>query len=43
VHALKAVLFKNAGLAAISGDIIFLASFTAVMMTAAILTFRRTL
>ena len=43
VDALKSVLFKNAGLAAISGDIAFLALFTAVMMTLSILSFKRTL
>jgi len=43
VDALKSVLFKNAGLATISGDITFLALFTAVMMTLSIITFKRTL
>jgi ABC-type multidrug transport system permease subunit len=43
VDALKAILFKNAGLAVISGDIFFLVIFTAVMMTIAIATFKRTL
>ncbi len=43
VDALKSVLFKNAGLSAISGDIAFLALFTATMMTLSILTFKRTL
>jgi ABC-2 type transport system permease protein len=43
VDALKSVLFKNAGLATISGDIAFLALFTAVMMTLSILSFKRTL
>ncbi|MDA8433681.1 MAG: ABC transporter permease [Nitrospiraceae bacterium] len=43
VDALKSVLFKNAGFAAISGDLAFLAGFTAVMMTLSILTFKRTL
>jgi ABC-2 type transport system permease protein len=43
VDALKSVLFKNAGFATISGDIIFLAAFTAVMMTLSIATFKRTL
>lgn len=43
VDALKSVLFKNAGLATISGDIAFLALFTAVMMTLSIATFKRTL
>jgi ABC-2 type transport system permease protein len=43
VDALKSLLFKNAGLAAISGDLLFLCAFTAVMMTVAILSFRRTI
>lgn len=43
VDALKSVLFKNAGLSVISGDILFLFCFTAVMMTTAILTFKRTI
>lgn len=43
VDALKAILFKNAGLAAISGDIVFLALFTTVMMIISILIFKRTL
>jgi ABC-2 type transport system permease protein len=43
VDALKSVLFKNAGLATISGDIAFLAVFTAVMMTLSIVSFKRTL
>ncbi|MDA8241417.1 MAG: ABC transporter permease [Nitrospiraceae bacterium] len=43
VDALKSVLFKNAGLATISGDIAFLALFTAIMMTLSIITFKRTL
>jgi ABC-2 type transport system permease protein len=42
VDALKSVLFKNAGFSEISGDLLFLAVFTAVMMTLAILSFRRT-
>ena len=43
VDALKSVLFKGARLADISGDILFLASFTLVMMSIAILSFKRTL
>ncbi|NJD54945.1 MAG: ABC transporter permease [Nitrospirae bacterium] len=43
VDALKAVLFKNAGLSAISGDLFFLAVFTAVTMSVAIVSFRRTI
>lgn len=43
VDALKSILFKDAGLAGISGDLLFLALFTAAMMAVAILTFKRTL
>lgn len=43
VSALKAVLFKGAHLSTVWGDIAFLAAFTAVMMTAAIVLFKRTL
>ncbi|MDP2167025.1 MAG: ABC transporter permease [Thermodesulfovibrionales bacterium] len=43
VDALKAILFKGSGFGVIAGDLAFLASFTAVMMTLAILTFKRTL
>jgi ABC-2 type transport system permease protein len=43
VNALKSILFKNAGLSTISGDIAFLFIFTVVMMTIAIATFKRTL
>lgn len=43
VHALKSILFKNADIASISGDILFLSLFTIVLMTIAILTFKRTL
>jgi ABC-2 type transport system permease protein len=43
VHALKGLLFKGADLASISTDIAFLSVFTIVMMTTAIVTFRRTL
>lgn len=43
VDALKAILFRNAGLGAIAGDVIFLAAFTLTMMTLSIYTFRRTL
>ncbi len=43
VDALKSILFKNEGIATISGDVLFLALFTAVMMTLSILTFKRTL
>jgi ABC-2 type transport system permease protein len=43
VDALKAVLFKNADLAYIAGDVVFLSAFTGVMMTLAIVAFKRTL
>lgn len=43
VHALKSILFKNAGMATVSGDLLFLVLFTVVLMTVAILTFKRTL
>lgn len=43
VDALKSVLFKNAGLSVIAGDILFLFCFTVLMMALAIVTFRRTL
>ncbi len=42
VDALKSVLFKGAPLAAISGDLLFLAVFTVIMMSIAIMTFKRT-
>jgi ABC-2 type transport system permease protein len=42
VDALKAVLFKNANLSNIAGDILYLVVFTGIMMTVAITTFRRT-
>jgi ABC-2 type transport system permease protein len=43
VDALKALLFKSAGLVTVLTDICFLAGFTAVMMTVAIMLFKRTL
>jgi len=43
VDALKSILFKNATIPVISGDIIFLLCFTGLMMTLAILSFKRTL
>jgi len=43
VDALKGLLFKGADLASIATDIAFLLVFTMVMMTTAIMTFRRTL
>ncbi len=43
VHALKSLLLKNTGFAAIGFDLVYLAVFSAVTMTAATLLFRRTL
>jgi len=43
VHALKSLLLKNTGMAAIVPDIAYLLAFSAVTMTAATLLFRRTL
>ena len=43
VHGFKQLILKNTGLAAISGDLLFLFGFTAVAMAAATLLFRRTL
>jgi ABC-2 type transport system permease protein len=43
VHAFKSLLLKNTGLAAIGGDLLYLAVFSALTMTAATLLFRRTL
>ncbi len=43
VHALKSILFKAGDLGSVWQDIIFLSLFTALMMTTAILTFKRTL
>ena len=43
VHGFKQLVLKNTGLMAISGDLLFLAGFTALAMTAATLLFRRTL
>lgn len=43
VDALKSILFKKAALATISGDLAFLFLFTVLMMTVAILSFKRTL
>lgn len=43
VHALKSILLKDAGFAAIGGDLAYLALFSVVMMTAATLLFRREL
>lgn len=41
VHALKAVLFKDAGFGAIMGDLLFLLFFTGIMLVLAVATFRR--
>jgi len=43
VDALKSILFKSAALATISGDLALLSLFTALMMSLAILSFKRTL
>ncbi|MBI5696115.1 MAG: ABC transporter permease [Nitrospirae bacterium] len=43
VHAMKAMLFKSVPLSVISGDLMFLAGFTLVMMSLAVVTFKRTL
>jgi len=43
VHALKSILFKAAPLSVVYGDILFLTGFTAVTMTLAVVTFKRTL
>jgi len=43
VHALKSLLLKNTGFTAISGDLVYLAVFSAVAMTLATLLFKRTL
>ncbi len=43
VNALKAVLFKNATITVISGEIAFLAVFTIIMTALAIIVFKRTL
>jgi ABC-2 type transport system permease protein len=43
VDALKAILFKGAGIPAVAGDLLFLAAFTTVLMVLSVLSFRRTL
>jgi ABC-2 type transport system permease protein len=43
VHAFKSLLLKDTGLAAIGGDLLFLAGFATLMMGAATLLFKRTL
>jgi ABC-2 type transport system permease protein len=42
VDALKSILFKGASISGIPGDVTFLIGFTSVMMTIAIITFKRT-
>jgi ABC-2 type transport system permease protein len=41
VHALKAILFKDEGLATIGPDLFFLAGFAALLLVLAVVTFRR--
>jgi len=41
VHAIKALLFKDAGLAAVSGDLVFLFVFSGVMLVLSLVTFKR--
>lgn len=41
VHALKSILFKDEGLAAIGPDLLFLAGFAVVLLVLAVVTFRR--
>lgn len=43
VHALRSLLLKNGGFAAIGGDLLFLLLFSAIAMTAATMLFKRTL
>ena len=43
VHALKSLLLKNTGFEAITGDLMYLAIFSVISMTAATMLFRRTL
>jgi ABC-2 type transport system permease protein len=43
VHAFKALLLKNTGIAAIAGDLIYLTVLTVVMTFAATVLFRRSL
>jgi ABC-2 type transport system permease protein len=43
VHALRSLLLKNPGFAAIGGDLLYLLLFSAITMTAATLLFKRTL
>jgi len=43
VHALKTILFKDAAIDALSGDLLFLASFALIMLSLAVITFKRKL
>jgi ABC-2 type transport system permease protein len=43
VHAFKSVLLKNTGMAAVTGDLLYLTVFSVVAMSAATMLFRRTL
>src|ERR1700722_1784298 len=43
VHAFKSLLLKNTGFGAITGDLLYLALFSVIAMTAATMLFRRTL
>jgi ABC-2 type transport system permease protein len=43
VSAIKSILFKGADLSAVSGDIVFLFAFMALMMTLAVVSFKRTM
>ncbi|MDR1988819.1 MAG: ABC transporter permease, partial [Acidobacteriaceae bacterium] len=43
VHAFKSLMLKDTGLAAISGDLLYLTAFSVIALTAATLLFRRTL
>ncbi len=43
VHALKSLILKGTGFAAVRGDLLFLACFTALMLFLATLTFKRTM
>jgi ABC-2 type transport system permease protein len=43
VHALKSLLLKNTGFAAIGSDLLYLLAFSVIAMTAATLLFKRTL
>jgi ABC-2 type transport system permease protein len=43
VHAFKSLLLKNTGFAAIGGDLLYLAVFSTIAMTAATALFKRTL